>query len=308
MLKAATVAGISDEQNNDDKRLSFCTGLALDSSNGIYVSDYQNNRIQKWAMYARRSKTVAGQMNGTTGSTMATLNFPTKVTVDLNGNIYVTDSENHRVQLWSDGDVAGTTVAGTGVAGTLSNELNTPWGIATDSKSNTFYVSDSYNNRIMRYQSGLMNGTVVAGGNGPGKGTTQLFLPRGLYFDSTSNSLIITNFACNNIVRWILGSDHWTLLAGSINGEFGATSTLLYYPSDVFLDRLGNLYVADTYNHRIQFFISGQTNGTTVAGVTSKPGVDPNLLDYPHSIVVDNQFSLYVADSGNYRIQKFLRS
>ncbi|CAF4225933.1 unnamed protein product [Adineta steineri] len=114
MLKATTVAGISDEQNNDDKRLSFCTGLALDSSNGIYVSDYQNNRIQKWAMYARRSKTVAGQMNGTTGFTMATLNFPTKVTVDLNGNIYVTDSENHRVQLWSDGDVAGTTVAGTG--------------------------------------------------------------------------------------------------------------------------------------------------------------------------------------------------
>ncbi|CAF4023836.1 unnamed protein product [Adineta steineri] len=114
MLKATTVAGISDEQNNDDKRLSFCTGLALDLSNGIYVSDYQNNRIQKWAMYARRSKTVAGQMNGTVGSTMATLNFPTKVTVDLNGNIYVTDSENHRVQLWSDGGLAGTTVAGTG--------------------------------------------------------------------------------------------------------------------------------------------------------------------------------------------------
>jgi len=160
----------------------------------------------------------------------------------------------------------------------------------------------------MQYRSGSLNGTLVAGGNGPGKGTTQLFLPRGLYFDLTSNSLIITNFACNNIVRWVLGDDHWSLISGSMNGESGGTSGLLYYPSDVTLDSFGNLYVADTYNHRIQFFIAGQTNGTTIAGVTGKVGVDPNSLNYPSSLAVDSQLSLYIADSGNYRIQKYLRS
>ena len=107
-----------------------------------------------------------------------------------------------------------------GSSGIGTNELNTPWGITLDSKSNIFYISDSYNNRIMQYRLGSLNGTLVAGGNGPGKGVTQLFLPRGIYFDSTSNSLIITNFACNNIVRWTLGSDHWKLVSGSINGDW----------------------------------------------------------------------------------------
>ena len=86
----------------------------MDSSNAIYVTDYENNRIQKWAMYARKANTVAGQVVGVNNSIAATLNFPTKVAVDLNGNIYVTDSENHRVQLWYNGAIEGTTVAGTG--------------------------------------------------------------------------------------------------------------------------------------------------------------------------------------------------
>lgn len=88
--------------------------MALDSSNAIYVADYENNRIQKWNMNARISTTVAGSIDGVQNSTVDTLSFPTKVTVDLSGNIYVTDSENHRVQLWYNGASSGKTIAGTG--------------------------------------------------------------------------------------------------------------------------------------------------------------------------------------------------
>lgn len=194
-----------------------------------------------------------------------------------------------------------------GVAGAAINQLNTPWNAALDTLSNTLYIADSYNNRVMQYLAGSLNGTVVAGGNGPGKSATQLFLPRGICYDSTSNSVLITNWACNNIVRWVIGEDHWTLIAGSVNGDWGSTSTLLHFPSDLKVDRKGNVYVADTYNHRVQFFLAGQSNGTTIAGVTLKPNVDPASLNYPSSIVIDAQYNLYIADSGNHRIQKYLR-
>jgi sugar lactone lactonase YvrE len=112
--KATTMAGVSSERGNDAKRLSFCTGMALDSSNAIYVADYENSRVQKWTMNSPRAMTLDGQIYAATNSTWITLNFPTKVTVDLNGNIYVTDSEAHRVQLWLNGGSSWRTVAGTG--------------------------------------------------------------------------------------------------------------------------------------------------------------------------------------------------
>ena len=50
---------------------------------------------------------------------------------------------------------------------------------------------------------------------------------------------------------------------------------------DITLDSMGNVYVADTYNDRIQFFLAGQSNGTTIAGITGSAGSTPDLLDGP---------------------------
>ncbi|CAF1690936.1 unnamed protein product, partial [Adineta ricciae] len=133
-----------------------------------------------------------------------------------------------------------------GSIGSEINELNTPWGIALNGNANKFYIADQYNNRIMQYELGSLSGTIVAGGNGAGKDTTQLFCPHGIYFDLATKSLYISNFAANNVVRWVIGDHSWTLVAGSLTAESGSTSSLLYYPSDVILDASGNIYVADT--------------------------------------------------------------
>ena len=75
---------------------------------------------------------------------------------------------------------------------------------------------------------------------------------------------------------------------------------------DVTLDSMGNIYVADRDNHRIQLFLAGQSNGTTIAGVTGRPGSNSTSLYKPYSVALDTQLNLYVADTYNDRVQKFI--
>jgi sugar lactone lactonase YvrE len=194
-----------------------------------------------------------------------------------------------------------------GIAGSSNNQFSFPYAIALDSSSGTLYITDQTNHRVMRYFSGATTGSVVAGNNGAGTNTNQLSSPCGLYFDSSTNSLIIANFAANNIVRWPIGANSWTLVAGNPNGISGNTATLLNSPMGVVSDAWGNIYVADTYNQRIQFFLAGQSNGTTIAGTTSTLGSTASLFRYPYALVLDNQLNVYVSDTYNFRVQKFLR-
>jgi len=188
-----------------------------------------------------------------------------------------------------------------GTSGTALNELYRPNYVTLDQTSGILYISDTNNHRVMRYLPGASTGTVVAGGNGPGLSNTQLYYPTGIYLDSSSNSLIIANWNNNNVVRWVLGASSWTLLVGNVNGTSGITSTLLYRPEAVLLDPMGNLYVADNFNNRVQFFRAGETNATTIAG-TGVVGNASNQLNSPYGILLDNQLNLYVADAGNNRI------
>lgn len=157
----------------------------------------------------------------------------------------------------------------------------------------------------MGYTPGSSVGTVILGGNGTGLGYQQLNNPRGIFFDTTTNTLLIANSGANNIVRWALGTTNWTLVAGSLTGLNGNTASLLNSPAGVISDSRGNIYVADTANHRIQFFPSGQITGITIAGTTSVSGSTSTLLNEPTSVALDSQSNLYVVDQLNHRVQKF---
>jgi sugar lactone lactonase YvrE len=194
-----------------------------------------------------------------------------------------------------------------GSLGAGLNQLNYPTSLFRDPSSGTLYISDTSNSRVMQYQSDASSGTVVAGGNGSGKNSTQLWRPYGLCFDTWTNSLIIANYGANNVVRWVIGASSWTLVAGSINGTSGSTSLLLNGPIDVKLDPMGNVYVADRFNDRIQFFLANEMNGTTIAGITTVSGSNSSLLKSPYGVALDNQLNLYVSDTFNHRIQNFLR-
>ena len=173
--------------------------------------------------------------------------------------------------------------------------------------SESLYVADYSNFRVMHYTLGASSGSIVVGTGLSGIDNAHLTSPVGVYFESLSNSLIIANHLAHNIVRWPLDATNWTLIVGDINGNFGNDSKTLYYPTVVVLDPMGNLYVADRNNHRIQLFMNGQLKGITIAGITSTIGSNSTLLSVPWSVALDNQLNLYVADSANHRVQKFLR-
>ena len=194
-----------------------------------------------------------------------------------------------------------------GGGGSGSNQLSEPYGIELDKVTNTLYIADYGNHRIMAYAKNATNGTVVFGGQGAGRNKTQLRLPVGIYLDYISNSLIIANFWLSNVVRWTRSKHEWILMAGNINGVGGSTPSTLLQATDMVLDPMGNMYVADRNNHRIQFFMPGEYVGKTIAGVTGIFGINASLFNNPWCVKLDNQLNLYVADSSNHRIQKFLR-
>lgn len=159
----------------------------------------------------------------------------------------------------------------------------------------------------MSYSPGAKNGTLILGGMGPGINSTQLNQPLSLYYDLFSNSLLIGNLGAHTIVRYVLGGTNWTLAAGNSNGTFGSSSTSLNSPTSAIFDPMGNMYVSDWGNNRIQFFPAGGMNGTTIAGITGVSGTNATTLYGPWSVRLDNQLNLYVVDELNHRVQKFLR-
>jgi len=87
--------------------------LTLDWSNTLYVSDRQNNRVQKFLRGSLNGSTVAGDANGQSGRNLSRLNDTFGIAVDWNDNLYISDRYNYRIQLWLNGAISGSTIAGT---------------------------------------------------------------------------------------------------------------------------------------------------------------------------------------------------
>ena len=323
-MTGITLFGTLGVAGNDSAHLNQPRDAIFVYPNLLYIADSKNNRIQKYIFGDLVATTVAGQANGVGGLLATHLDSPPCVRLGSADGVYVADLDNNRVQFWSNGASSGETVAGNAtskstnkrerfiricVAGptNATNRLLFPYGIDRDIHSDTLYVADYGNARIMSYAPGASSGIVVAGGNGQGRNSTQLSNPIRVYFDALSNSLVITNHGTRTIVRWVVDATHWTLLAGDSAGVVGSNATQLRFPTDVTFDPMGNMYVADKDNHRIQLFMAGQSEGITIAGITNMFGINSTLLWQPWSVRLDTQLNLYVADSRNHRIQKFVR-
>jgi hypothetical protein len=247
------------------------TGVAVDVNGNVYIADSHNNRIRK--VSGGNISTVAGVgivgFSGDLGvATAAQLSLPSAVAVDVNGNLYIADTNNQRIR-----KVTGTTIttiagngeellAGDGGAAT-SAALDSPTGVAVDSNGNV-YVADRLNQRIrIVTATGVI--TTVAGsgtasfsggfsGDGAGATAATLAKPSGVSVDSAGNIYIVDTG--NQRIREISGSTVATV-AGSGQQGFGgdgaaAIGAILNSPRAVAADAFGNLTIADKLNQRLR--------------------------------------------------------
>jgi uncharacterized protein (TIGR03663 family) len=171
---------------------------------------------------------------------------PLDLSVDAQGNLYVVDSLNHRIQrIAPDGttQVAGQQGSGKGqFANPKSADYNIndgPWGIGVDAQGN-IYVADTWNHRIQKFGPDLKY--ILDWGTG------QLFGPRDVAIDAQGNVLVVDT-GNKRIEKY--NSDGKLIQeygkSGGGNGDFNEPSSVSIAPN-------GDIFVADYWNRRIQRF------------------------------------------------------
>ena len=294
----STVAGNGNSSFSGDggpasqAAISQPNGVSIDGAGNLYIADTGNNRVRMVSAATGIISTVAG--NGQIGDSnnnqvgdggaavSANLNQPYGVTLDGNGNLYIADTNNHRIREVNAATGVISTVAGVGTIANTgdggysgdggpagSAELNYPYAVAFDAAGN-MYIPDSKNNRIREVAAvggvitaaGVIStyaGSGSAGYSGDGYQAVQaeLYLPKSVAFDPAGNLYIADTQ--NNAIRKVIAPSSGRADAGYIetvvvngSGEYYQnTSTYpiaLYGPTGLYFDYQGNLFVADYFD------------------------------------------------------------
>src|SRR5271157_575443 len=282
-------------------------GLAIDLAGNLYIGDAGNQRVRKVSPGGIIT-TVAGSASyGSSGdggpATSAQLNIPQGVAVDAAGNLYIADSNNHRVRKVSPGGTI-TTVAGNGTAGytgdggpATSAELNHPQFVALDSVGN-LYIADLFacvvrkvtaDGAISSYAGDGACFFTGTGGDG-GPATSAQLAPYGIAFDSADNLYIVDDasqrvrkVSTNGTITTIAGQPIIDGFPGYYIGDWGlATNAQFNVPSGVVVDSTGKIYVADTGDNAVRVLLPNTPSSLSVGGGNNQTGevgwVLPNAL------------------------------
>lgn len=266
---------------------------------------------------------------GEKGTILGQLNEPRGLAVDGGGNLYVVDSKNHRVQKFG---ADGKPVTTWGHEGTGPGELKDPCGIAVG-PDGVVYVADTWNHRVQKFNA---NGQFLL----EWRPQSSFWGPRGIAVAPDNSAVYVTDTGNKRVVGFDTSGKELVAWGrdGSKPGEF-------IEPVGIAVDASGQVAVADTGNHRIQYFdrlgkfvkehfVSGWEEfysepylamlgtdvlltdshnhrcaryaGGTLAYSWGKTGAARGDFNRPIGIATDAQGAVYVADTMNNRIQKFV--
>ena len=290
--------------------LGLPNGLTIDSAGNIYIADFKTSRIRMVTTPGGIISTVAGNGKKCEPSTAAcgdggpassaSFNFPMSVAVDSAGNLYIADAFDNRIRAVNRGTKT-TKIFGVSIA---KGAIATIAGNGVPCANPTSKCGD---------------GSAL----GP-----YLNYPQNLAFDTAGN-LYIADTRDNKIRELSVSTNKLSTVAGTGNaclpgpvcgvGDNGPpTSAALHMPMWIFLDPSNNIYIADTYHHRIRFVNTNVTPQviTTVAGngqpcnPTANPGCGDGgpatgaELNYPASVFLDNGGNMIIADSGDQSVRQ----
>jgi uncharacterized protein (TIGR03437 family) len=322
----ATVAGNGGLSSSGDSgpatsaQLNTPLGVALDTAGNIYIADSLNNTVRRVSAGGTISTFAGNSVPGNGGDggapTSAQLNGPQGLAVDAAGNLYIADTQNHKVRKISGGVIG--TFAGTGTPGfsgdggaATAASLNAPFGVAVDAAGNV-YIAEFSNSRIRKVDTkGVIttvagNGVSGYGGDGGPATGAQLNGPQSVAVDAAGNIYIADT--ANNRVRHVtpggaIGTIGGNGIAGFAADGLQAVSTQVGNPTGVAVDTFGNVYVADGNARVRKIYPSGIIStiaGTGVRGYSGDGGVGTSAsLSAPSAVTVDAAGNVYVADTLN---------
>jgi DNA-binding beta-propeller fold protein YncE len=290
-------------------------GVAVDRHGQVFVADTFNYRVQVFTADGSFLRTWGSKGLGDgqfhPKSPGIDGNGPVGIVVVDDGNVYVTDPWNFRVQVFTSSGTflrkwghlrtpnGSWNTPGAIAAGLRGGQLNTPAGIAIEPSGNVLVVTAGWWSTfgafaVHRFTAG---GEFLQRWGTDGFGPGQFDSPAGVAVDRAGNVYVAdTN---NNRVQKFSSTGHFIRQWGSIGDG------LFRGPTDVALDPLGNVYVVDARNRRVQKLSS---TGAFL-GKWGPPNRSPRgegSFEYPGPIAVDRDGRVYVGDLGD-EIQIFAR-
>jgi len=267
--------------------------------------------------------TVAGggPTRGEGLATSVSLANPNGIALDGAGNLFIADSENHRICRVDAASGQLTVLAGTGVDGYVEGPntealFSFPTDVVVDAAGNV-YVADTFNSRVRVIDAATKVVSTFVGqveDGRPAQNDFQFDFPVGLAIDAVGN-LYICDEGRDIIYKMPLGGGVPVSVAGNGTGGFGgdggpATAAQLNDARRVVIDAAGNLFIADTANNRIRKVDAATGTISTYAGTgdfdfTGDGGpATAAAMNYVTGVAVDAAGVVYALDADNYRIRR----
>ena len=322
--------------------LSNPTSVAVDQRGDVYVADWSGFIRKIWVRDGAISIIAGIGILGYSGdggqATNAMLGRSISIALDAAGNIYLADGDSNRIRRIDISTRIITTVAGTGAAvdsgdgGPAVNAgVSRPTGITVDAAGDLYFSSSWSRVRKLTANSGTIE--TIAGrlttsfGGDDGLAVDALFwdpIPSvvdgngNVYIVDYENSRVRMVTASMGIVTTLAGSGACAtggpfdvlVCQGGFGGDGGpAKNAILNHAAAMASDVDGNLYVADTINHRIRRVDASTGLISTIAGNgvngfsgDGGPAIDAEI-SFPAGIAVDGSGRVYFADENNGRIR-----
>ena len=254
---------------------------AIDGQGYIWVSDYGNNRIEK---FSPKGSFIASY--GSAGSGNGQFSGPGGIDINQStGDVYISDAGNHRIEQLSS---TGTFIRTFGTSG--AGELTRPGGLKIDSAGNV-WVPDMSANKIVKFSS---TGAFIATYGKEGSGEVQFKQPTAIAF--SGENLYVSDTGNHRIQE--LSKTATFIRQWGIEGE---GSGELYAPEGIAADAAGHLYVVDNGASHVEEF---NPNGGYLASFATK-GSGEGQLKAPIGDSIDAAGDMYVVDSENNRVEKW---